>query len=353
MSKQIGAVLFRPAKHIPWNGVVSTDGVTANWHCFRPSKIKKKSSNKTNEVRVVDQLSPTHYGNFPANVVFNRKPKQLIVVDPGHVNLMAVVRVLDSPSKPGAQTLKTGNQKQKRRQNLQRHLEARQRSLFNLSNKEWSANCGRLTNRRRNLDLANKLELQESIDLLSLASSRTGFFAKYWLHVRTRIQTAPVMQKRMATKICRRWKFEAYQKEQRAVKKLSTDLLNGMSPSDTLVVWGNGGFGPTSHGHAPAPNSKLQLALAHYLPVVVASEFRSSQTSTCHHCCVKSVKRPGQKKRATVLKCLNCSTLHSRDFNAAHVIADMFLAMQTTSDLPDWIKVDAVRQSNLLIPLAV
>jgi hypothetical protein len=33
----------------------------------------------------------------------------------------------------------------------------------------------------------------------------------------------------------------------------------------------------------------------------------------------------------------------------------MFLAMQAThsSDLPDWITVDAIRQSNLLIPLAV
>jgi hypothetical protein len=91
------------------------------------------------------------------------------------------------------------------------------------------------------------------------------------------------------------------------------------------------------------------------LVTYVASEFRSSQTSTCHHCCVKSVKRQGQKQRATVLQCLGCATLHSRDFNAAHVIADVFLAMQAThsSGLPDWITVDAIRQSNLLIPLAV
>ena len=86
---------------------------------------------------------------------------------------MAVVRVLD-PSKKNDKksvTVETnaGGKKQKRRENLQRHLEARQR-LFSLSNKERSADCGRLTNRRRNLDLANKLELQTSIDLLSLAS---------------------------------------------------------------------------------------------------------------------------------------------------------------------------------------
>ncbi len=39
---------------------------------------------------------------------------------------------------------------------------------------------------------------------------------------------------RIETKIGKRWKSETYQKEQRAVKKLSTDLLDGMSPSDTF-----------------------------------------------------------------------------------------------------------------------
>jgi hypothetical protein len=34
---------------------------------------------------------------------------------------------------------------------------------------------------------------------------------------------------RIETKIGKRWKFETHQKEQRAVKKLSTDLLDGMS----------------------------------------------------------------------------------------------------------------------------
>ncbi len=34
----------------------------------------------------------------------------------------------------------------------------------------------------------------------------------------------------METNISRMWNFEAHQKEQRAVKKLNTDLLDGMSP---------------------------------------------------------------------------------------------------------------------------
>ena len=150
----------------------------------------------------------------------------------------------------------------------------------------------------------------------------------------------------MQAKVCRRWQFEAYQKEQRAVQKLSTELLGGLPRHDTLVVWGNGGFGPTSHGHAPAPNLKLQLALARHVPVVVVSEYRSSKTSTCHHCCVKPVVHVLHKQSATILKCVNCSTLHSRDFNAAHVIADMFLEMQDNTTLPDWIVKDEVRHTN-------
>jgi hypothetical protein len=228
---------------------------------------------------------------------------------------------------------------------LQKQLEARNRSLFNLSNKEWSANCGRLTN--RHLKLTKKLGLQPAIDARAQASSRTGFYSKYVLHVRARIDTAPLML--MEAKVCRRWKFEAYQKEQRAVEKLSTALLAGLPSRDTLVIWGNGGFGPTSHGHASAPNRKLQLALARKLSVVVVSEFRSSKTSTCHHCGVKPVTLPGRKQRPTVLKCLNCSTLHSRDFNAAHVIADMFEDMMqqgVAPSLPSWIVDDDVRKFN-------
>lgn len=104
-----------------------------------------------------------------------------------------------------------------------------------------------------------------------------------------------------------------------------------LSPSDTLIVWGNGGLGPTA------------MHLFRYLPVVMASRFRSSQTSTCHHYCVQ-----GHQKRATVLKCLGCAT-HQ------YCKAEVFLAMQAThsSELPDWISVNAIRQSNVWIPLAV
>jgi hypothetical protein len=146
----------------------------------------------------------------------------------------------------------------------------------------------------------------------------------------------------------RRWKFQAYQKEQRAVTKLVTSLLGGLNPTDTIVVWGNGGFGPTSQGHAPAPNKKLQSHLAKYVPVVVGSEHRSSITSACHHGTVVPIsnKRCSGGRRHTVVKCSACCTMLSRDANAAHVIADIFTAMKESSSLPVWITDTCIRETN-------
>ena len=59
------------------------------------------------------------------------------------------------------------------------------------------------------------------------------------------------------TKSPRRRRFDSYQQEQLAARKLSQDLLGGKKHTTALVVWGNGGFGPTSRGHAAATNKRL------------------------------------------------------------------------------------------------
>ena len=142
----------------------------------------------------------------------------------------------------------------------------------------------------------------------------------------------------------RRWKFQSYQKEQRAVEKLSTDLLGGLRASETLIVWGNGGFGPTSKGHDSAPNKKMQKALIRNVPLVIGSEFRSTQTSCCHHCDVKALKSQGQTTRPVVVQCQSCKTLLGRDVNAAAVIADIFTAVRFTEESrPAWITDDRVQ----------
>jgi hypothetical protein len=49
------------------------------------------------------------------------------------------------------------------------------------------------------------------------------------------VQTAPAFIQLMRIKRTKRWKFQTYQKEQRCIKKLATDLLGGMG-NNTLVV---------------------------------------------------------------------------------------------------------------------
>jgi hypothetical protein len=224
----------------------------------------------------------------------------------------------------------------------------RQRSRFKLSNLEWSQSCGHSKNRGREERLVKILGLQPIIDTLAQASSRTSETENYKSHIRTRMFTANSLITRMEAKCTRRWKFESYQKEQRAVEKLCTALLGGLSPTNTLVVWGNGGFGPTSKGHASAPNQKLQKAIAQRLPLVVGSEYRSSKTSACCHCAVKEIKGKLQQQRATLVQCLGCRTLLGRDVNAANVIADIFCSVRGTLEkLPPWIDDDSVRTQNL------
>ena len=165
----------------------------------------------------------------------------------------------------------------------------------------------------------------------------------YWVcsvrHVKARTETAPKLQEMMQVKAPRRWKFEAYTKEHRAVKKLTMDLLGGLRPYNTIIVWGNGGFGPSGKGHAPAPNKKLQYLLSKHLLFAIGSEYRSSMTSACHHGQVQKLSHATQTTRCAmiIMQCSACNTVMSRDKNAAHVIADIFLEMRTSVDLPVWI----------------
>ena len=187
--------------------------------------------------------------------------------------------------------------------------------------------------------------------MLAASSSRTGFVVDYIRHVQARLETASDMQSWMQIKMIRRWKFESYQKEQRAITKLATSLLGGLRPLNTIIVWGDGGFPPTSHGHAPAPNKKMQSQLSKHIPLVVGSEYRSSITSACHHVAVLPLKQTRMlSRRHTVMTCTACRTMLSRDANAAHVIADIFLEMISSSTRPTWITDTTKRNSNYIGP---
>jgi len=192
---------------------------------------------------------------------------------------------------------------------------------------------------QQNEALKQHLQLQPAIDLLSQASSKTVAVDQYLLHAKVRIQTSPLMTTRMILKVVRRRKFNIYRQEQQAVKQLCLDLSEGLTTKvPRIVVWGNGGFGPTSKGHNSAPNKKLQRALAHYLPIITSSEYNSSRRSACCHGTMTAVRSSGQRTRTSLSKCDTCRTLLSRDRSAAHVIADIFLEQRQSqsSVLPTW-----------------
>jgi hypothetical protein len=162
--------------------------------------------------------------------------------------------------------------------------------------------------------------LQPAIDDLGRHTSRVSTSSAYLKHVAAKLRTMARMKTRMLATCPRRWAFDCYRREQLAVHKLSKDILVGCT-GPTVIVWGCGGFGPTSRGHAPAPNKRLRNRLAKYVPIMLSSEYRSSQRSACCH---KKMKDRPSPRRVTVKQCTDCKTLVARDISAACVIHDIF-----------------------------
>ena len=84
------------------------------------------------------------------------------------------------------------------------------------------------------------------------------------------------------------------------------------------------------------PKAGLRNRLAKYVPIVLSSEYRSSQRSACCH--KKMTDRPSPR-RVTVKQCTSCKTLVSRDVSAACVIHDIFCYQRDhqTDGLPSFI----------------
>jgi hypothetical protein len=276
------------------------------------------------------------------DVVFKLKdPFNIISVDPGRVELMHCVRlhqtqealaVLDDCLAPLLPAHDNITEAARRRRAKHRFLKAENKSTFKLTNKQWKHDTGRLAHKKRTQKLHGTLALQPSVDILATATSKTTSLETHLLHVKARLQTAPAFMRLMGIKRTSRWKFETYQKEQRAVEKLSKAILGGMSPKNTLVAWGNGGFGPTSKGHDSAPNKKLRKLLSQFMPIVMNTEYKTSKLSCCCHVEVTKLVTESYNKRATVLRCdaqecgklAVCGKLLGRDENAAHNILYIF-----------------------------
>ena len=283
---------------------------------------------------------------------------RVVAIDPGHANLVtATIGTLRSflcasgaasspkteplrgaPATPGplgptntkpmrapnATSVPWLSRRQKRRRAKRAYLERCQQSTFVKSNRQWRHETGSTFMHRSELKLRSTLRLQPAIDRLATASARTADAGRYRAHIAARLATAGVFATRMAVRCQRRWALAVHSREQRAVQKLSADLLGAGVPSRTLVVWGDGGFAPTSKGHAAAPNLKLQRQLARFLPVVTSTEFGTSKHSCCCAALTTSLRAASYRRRATVLRCTACRTLLGRDTSASSLIGQLF-----------------------------
>jgi hypothetical protein len=84
----------------------------------------------------------------------------------------------------------------------------------------------------------------------------------------------------------------------------------------------------------------MQRLLAMHVPLLVTTEYRSSQLSACCHAKMEEKRGKAQTCRTTAKKCTQCSTMLGRDASAAHIIADIFveLTLAQSTDIPDWAK---------------
>ena len=137
--------------------------------------------------------------------------------------------------------------------------------------------------------------MQPAIGILGRYTSRTSYIDVDDRHAKARLSTPFAFVKQTALKKPRRWKFDVYQKAQRQAKKAATDLLGDLPRNNTWVLWGDGGFGPTSSGHAAAPNKKLRALLNRHLtnPIMLATEYGSSKASCYCHGPVKPPTKEG------------------------------------------------------------
>jgi hypothetical protein len=367
-----------------FTGTLTTDGVRAHWHVGQSkaekkqmvtrnlavrakaankrkretkvthgNKRRKKTKNKTEKVDVPTAVSastlvPKHYGIHGHDVLVAAGPSgnvNFVYVDPGHATLIHAVRQHATPV--AQQTLPIGPYTKRRRAILKHNaLAQKDQSEFVLTNRHWRHDTKEDWARIKRLTLDAKLGVvQPAVDRLAATFPSSSFvYLEYLSYTVVKLETMEAFDVMSRLRAPRRWKLETYQAEQRAAETLCVDVQADMSSDvPTIIVWGAGSFGPTSRGHASAPNKRLQTLLARRFPVILCSEYGTSKHSCCCHEHVVGLRTPDYKRRSTVLQCIKCKTLLSRDASAAALIGDIFQFQRTgaTRALPTWTEISS------------
>lgn len=301
-------------------------------------------------IKIALPCNPGSYGLHGKDVLCELDPKTTIIaVDPGHASILSLVRF--HPRPPDGRDVEEKERDSVRRNNKgqkARRKDTRDKtfaelglSAYDLKNTVWRSMNGNMKYTQRTRAQDQRLKMESPIFELSVASSRVPRSSDYLLHTTARLKTAKAFEKVMGLKNRRRWKFDSYRDGQRAVHKLTTAILSGVEDkNNAIVAWGNGSFGPTSRGHASAPNKGLRKSLCRFLPIVLVDEHKTSRKSCCCQADVLSLRTPEYKKRTTVLQCDSCQRLLGRDVCAAVNIGNVFKHQVRTQDatLPSYLK---------------
>ena len=134
---------------------------------------------------------------------------------------------------------------------------------------------------------------------------------------------------------------------QRAASKIAAQIRGSVravvGPEEKLrgrivLVWGNGSFSPTSRGHQAVPNKALRHALREHFPIVMCSEYKTSQVCGALGCEGRLGHPPCQDKdrEGTICglsQCPDCHVTWNRDVSSALAILKIWRHHMTTHSL--------------------
>ena len=227
-------------------------------------------------------------------------------------------------AKPSKAKAKKKGPKRLQKEARERQQRANHQSLYRLSNVQYYDMCGftaaaRSQRRWRHdagLDVLDALLARD----FATCNRRTWDTHKYlaWIELHYHIDpaTATATTTATASATAKNWwsqqweerrkrkysklRFATHQKQQRAFATIAKQLTNNRPPSTYVVLWGAGSFGPTSRGHASAPNKLLRHELRHHgLDIRLVDErYTSKYTACCHVRSQYSEQRQQPSQRA-------------------------------------------------------
>ena len=327
-------------KNIPkdFTGTITTDGITCRWHIKNTRNItdtKKrklidnghKCSKSAHAVKTICNLENKHYGVHGVDFFLDGNVNcNLISVDPGHANIIMSIKKPVKDKSCVSENNERYVDTKRAKQRYSKHRKQTSLGIFEykLTNKNWRRLNGSEVLCKRIEQRTNRMGMSSIFEDLQHFDKRSSKPVEYLSYTNKILSYLPIFNHVLSHINTRRWKFEAFKREQHAVEKLCMNLLkNTNSKYQSLVVWGNGGFGPTSKGHASSPNKKLQKQISHRIPLCTSTEYLSSKRSCCCRSSVMTnISHNG--RRASVFFCMQCNGILSRDTSAAINIMNSF-----------------------------